>query len=257
MGLYTLRVRMVPQYSNPRGSGFVEMTHHFAFENDEAATNALHDIVGAFNGWDAIGIGPAITLRWVVARGEQIHEATMYRRDITNPRTWVRLQQEYFELGDYASKPIGVEFGSVSVTFTFTEKPMFRHAAGAVLVRETTENPQVQRRVYVGPLSPVMLWQDTTLLSELGTLYKIIYPHPEETDGLWDPDEESIDIWRPKIAEIARDHCANLETRAGDGYSVVPSWKYGEVLPVLETRASTVRAIIHTRGERGPMTSRE
>lgn len=241
--LYTLRVRLILEVF-PRGASFAEMTHHFSFTDDTAATDALTPLADHF-------ANEGISNKWCAVRGEPIHQLVMYRRDIAARRTWVRIAEANFSVRPWANESLGFSIGDLSFSLNITETPLYRHSLGAVTVVETTENPQVTRRVYVGPFSPIVVLTPDPI--PFVGRYFIWQGVGATGDKPLQPFTDSVDLWRADDVDLAVDHVAKLEDFAGDGYSVVPSWKHGQVLSRLQTQGSAVRATIKSRGVRAWM----
>lgn len=243
MGLYTVRVRMQPLPSPNRGAGYCEMTHHLHFDDDAAAGDAIEPLIGAWN-------DSGIANRWLCVRGVAVHSIDMYRRDITNARSWVHIAAGVFQLSNWQNFEVPVELPGGVTPFEFAVRPIFPHQRGAVLCVENTLDRAIKRRVYVGPISPVAFYNSTLL--GLGNSSSWL-PYPVLGDFPLDPEQDTIDLWRSDFRDLAVEHVANIEDHANDGYSVVPSWKNGTIQSVLQVQGSTVRAEIRSRGLRAPM----
>ena len=243
MPLYTIRVRLGLPTVVQRGASYAEQSYHFAWDGDGAAVAALDDLASA---WHSSGISS----RWTAVRDYDAHSIDLYRRDIGDRRSWTHLAGKVFRLARLGETSITIPIGEGEVSVTVRERPLWPHQRGAVLVRERAVDRRIQRRTYVGPLSPMAYQGVVPLLAGFASIWA---PSAYTGDYPYDPESDSIDLWRDDIRDLARDHVANLEERAGDGYSVIPSWTHGTISPVVRVAASTVRAEVRSRSLRYPM----
>lgn len=245
MPLYTVRVRLQPLPGLRRGANYVEMNHHLEYTDDDAALDGFPTLIQHWN--DA-----GITRCWVVMRGIPVHQISLYRRDISDHTSWVRLAESNFEIGPLFDEEFGFEFNGQDFNIRLRECHLFPSARSAILVKEYTIDPAVTRRVYVGPVSPVPLRGDFQFPFagagpiDIGAFVQTWYASPFSGDYPF-IESEDFDVWRPEQVSLARAHVAQVEDFAGEGVSVVPSWRYGVVHPVLRVKASYVRAELRSR----------
>jgi hypothetical protein len=246
--LYTYRVRMIPLVISTRGAPWVEMCHHFEFSDDSHALDSLTPLNNNFRDGE-------LSNRWLVVRSSNVHEGAIYRRDITNRKSWTLIKAENFYLDDQLHFELTTKIGDAPVELDFAVAPHFPHTRGAVLVRETAESGPVSRTMYVGPVSPVSIWVTVPeLIPSLPLVTGALWiDYPGFGDAVYKPNEDTVDVWREQMTSLVRDHVHGLEAQTHLGIAVVPSWKLENWWPVSKTQASPVRAELRTRSMRRAM----
>jgi hypothetical protein len=252
----------------PRGSDYVEMSHHFTFADDDAAGAALHRFGERYH-------NSAIADRWVAPHATLAHEVAVYRRSIEFRRSWTKVADEAFELPTFT--PLGDEF-DIAIPTPGPGDPASIHcqvaytipdSRGAVTVME--RGGGLSRRCYVGPLSPIAAafnldtylpsWfpmegeaNHTILWTPLSVALAPGAPVLSFGDYPLVPGEDSVALWRDSMATLARTHVADMVAELGElgGVKVIPSWVHNRVEPVEQVNASRVRAELGSRSRRAP-----
>lgn len=245
MPLYTVRIRWTLGGGLDRGADNAETNHHFEYPDDATAVGDIPRM--ALYTQTLTGQN-----RWVIARGDDVeHEISLYRRSSENRKSWEPLYSAAFTMAEWTTLGLPLP-GDVSF-LDLAQRPIFPHARGAVLVVAKTADPRVTKRTYCGPISPINLVTDTPF--DIYTTKQFFPDILESNDLVWS-EADDIDQWRTSIAEFAAEWCAGLGGGPeGVGVSVVPSWRWGVMLPVTEWRASLVRAEIRSRSIRAAMTA--
>lgn len=245
MPIYTVRYRVLPLNTAPRGVPWVEMTHHFVIGSDEDAEASLPGLVEAFT--DA-----GISDRWVAVRGGPAHYCTLYRRTLEDWSRWVRIGEEVMELPAWPELDFSLPAGEFSIPLTGSAAPIFPAGREACTVTELAANG-TRRRVFVGPISPVAAAAvpDVPLLE----LPFVSWGPGPSGDYPYDPANDVPNLHRGDLAALARDHVHDLGSYTVGGYKVVVSPKSGTVSAVQRTWASRVKASLSTRSSRGPRTA--
>jgi len=251
MGLYSVRVRLALDQAESRGGPTAEMVHHFEWADDDQAGGDFLRLVDAFT-------DSAIAKHWVCRRGDVPHHSlSLWRRSIESRRSWHYLGETYFALPEWETTSFGFDLGELSFQFNGREAPLWPDSRAAVLVRETSTNPAISRRLYVGPISPVPALGQLSV--GLGGGQAPIpgavswFPNPNTLDPGFDPESDNLDRWRDKIRDMAAQHAAELDSRLQLGASVVPSWLHASTPGLHHCQGSSIRAVIRSRGQRGLM----
>jgi hypothetical protein len=243
-GIYTVRVRLTLAPALTRGSNEAQMVHHFEFTDDAEA------IAQAGGVKLAIATG-AIASNWFAVRGLEVHLVELYRRDLADARSWVKLAEDTFSLPPLATG-VAIPLPAIpGLTVVAQEGLSLAHRRSAVLVVSYGDDATFQNRGYIGPLSPCPIWGQ---FSWFGVEFLGAWvANPATGDGAPNLGDE-IDYWSPNIYERAADHVVNL---ASDymtaGTQVVVSWKREDFSPLAQVRASVVRADLRSRGVTVPM----
>lgn len=258
MTLYTYRIRLDLPTGINRGASYAENTHHATFDSEEEAIACLHDL------YDLMGAEP-MQRRWLATReGIGVHSIDLYRRSIENRRSWHHLDFLTFSLAPWLDSPTSVDVADIGgihleAGLVLREQPLLNDQRGAVAVYCNAPSAgRVRRVVYVGPLSPIVLAGSVNLLGFTFPGATIVSNPAGNSGDAYPPDiPDTLDLWRGRIAEDARDFVQAIrramETQPS-GWMVIPSWLHGTIHTVETVTASYVRAHIRTRGIRGAMT---
>jgi hypothetical protein len=245
--IYTVKASMLMLPGEARGFDRSEMVHHFEWPDDETALEEFGLLVPAYK--DSV-----FEDRWTCVREDLCHRLTLYSRVPTNPEVWTYLGEAAFALPGLLEFTLPVPLpGDADLELGFKQRALYDHDRGAVLVIQRGVDRSIVKRTYVGPCSPFYCWVDFpfALLPWLVGAKLLIKnfanldPPPEDTD--------SVDVWRLRLVELARDHVHELGDYLPIGTPALVSWKRGEVTGLGETRASFIRADIRSRGQRLPL----
>lgn len=247
MPIYTTRTNLLMNTDHlHRGDYTASMSHHFFWPSDEDAIADFATLPDHYK-------SSAVARLWTAGRGYTPHEMILFRRDLSNARSFVRLANVQFLLPEYRSLEVALPgTGAASV---LSEAPIYRHSRGAILVTERGFDTRLTKRTYVGPISPTALQGRVQITDDL-TFDSVTtwYWNPFTNDDPAGPND-SVDVWRTEIAELACDHIRNLHNDfTHDGYRVLVSWKQGLAAAPAYLRGSLTRADLLSRSVRGGFT---
>lgn len=258
VSIYTARVRMVASTPLPRGWPMVEHSHHFTAATDGAAAGAISHVI------DKVKDGP-LGARWLCVRDSLVHEVAIYRRALASRRTWDFVAREQFGLDSWLNINRSITIAGVGVNVNIQAAPIWHSTRSAVLVRERTGNPLVQRRVYIGPMEAVAQVMEldlggigiTSAVSRVWTPGVLSSFPPGFDVGTgdypYDPGSDHGDTWRPDLAGHAATYCSTIFEDYAPATSVVISWAHGAALAVTEVAPSLVRSDLRSRSSRSGM----
>jgi len=240
--LYTVRAKIRPVPSISRGNGVVETTHHFEGISDESAALMLPTLSEKWTDDQMQGYW------WCTRAGLPVHELSLYRRDITDATVWTWIADHTFALPNLAALSGTIDIHNVPFSYNGRYEPWYPHRRGAILCEQVGVDPRHRRRVYVGPVSNYFERIEVSIpLADpvilIGARSDIPTPLPTEAD--------SVDYWQDDIAAYAAQWLGDMDDELASLVQVVPSFKLGGWSTLTQTRASTVRAEVRSRGVRG------